>query len=466
PTLPPIDDEDIIVRDGHRLAGNRLNVLFGAETDRQDAARWTDSFKELYPSGINQVLFYDPETKLMSVQVDPSMRAEMLTALPGQISDIEFIVFEETVMEPTERPSDPIFGNSELSWFYEPTGIYDAWDITQGSENVIVAVVDSYFDLDNQEFAHTSIVSPYSVANGSSDVSLPDGYSSSSPDQVLAHGTMVSGLIFAAPDNGNGAAGISPGCQFMPVSLGHRFGCLAMLQGLLYAINHGAKVVNISAGLSFAEEVENLSDIEQITLSRNILLDQENVWKYVFDMAEKFYVTIVWAAGNDNIFTAIDASKRGDKTIKVSSVGCTLNKANFSNYGNFPAEGIFESTVSAPGEHIYGLLPGTDHGLDVKGTSFSAPIVAGAVGLMKSLDMSLGTRQIVSILQSTGKPVESDSRVGPSINVAKALERVREGFLPYDSLAAYMAAASGVLMVPTTLNSPLELTDTAASTAL
>ena len=44
-------------------------------------------------------------------------------------------------------------------------------------------------------------------------------------------------------------------------------------------------------------------------------------------MADKFYVTIVWAAGNENVFTALDASKRGDNTIKVSAVDKSMSKA-------------------------------------------------------------------------------------------------------------------------------------------
>ena len=55
--------------------------------------------------------------------------------------------------------------------------------------------------------------------------------------------------------------------SFMPVSLGRRFGCFAMLQGLLYAINHGAQVVNISAGMSFTDAMANMSVEQQIEIA-------------------------------------------------------------------------------------------------------------------------------------------------------------------------------------------------------
>ena len=130
-----------------------------------------------------------------------------------------------------------------------------------------------------------------------------------------------------------------------------------MLQGLLFAVNHGAQVVNISAGMSFAEEVASWPVERQIEMARRELLAQEDVWKYVFDMCEKYYVTIVWAAGNENVFTALDASKRGDNTIKVSAVDKNFAKADFSNFGNFAERNIFESTVSAPAPRYSAKFP-------------------------------------------------------------------------------------------------------------
>jgi len=128
-------------------------------------------------------------------------------------------------------------------------------------------------------------------------------------------------------------------------------------KGLLFAVNHGAQVVNISAGMSFADEVASWPVDRQIEMARRELLAQEDVWKYVFDMCDKYRVTIVWAAGNENIFTALDASKRGQNTIKVSSVDRDFSKSSFSNFGNFPERRIYESTVSAPGAKVYGELP-------------------------------------------------------------------------------------------------------------
>ncbi len=84
-------------------------------------------------------------------------------------------------------------------------------------------------------------MSPYNVQTGTDDVGVHEDFNPNQPDLVLSHGTMVGSIAVGAADNAHGSAGIASACSFMPVSLGRRFGCFAMLQGLLYAINHGAR---------------------------------------------------------------------------------------------------------------------------------------------------------------------------------------------------------------------------------
>ena len=166
------------------------------------------------------------------------------------------------------------------------------------------------------------------------------------------------------------------------------------------------------------------------------------------------------------MFTALDASKRGSNTIKVSAVDRNLAKATFSNFGNFAERRIFESTVSAPGTKVFGELPGGGE-MAVDGTSFSAPIVAGAVGLMKSLDISLTTQEISAILQETGRVVATRSTIGPIIQLRPALDKVIDGFLPFDTFKEVIANVPGdSIRYATTLMRPLRYTEESDSTML
>lgn len=445
--VPPINEDDVIDDGGRPVVGNRLNVLFGAETGQADYEAWVTRFKELYPDSVYQVLFYDPNTKLMSIQVEAERRQEIMAALPQQIPDIPFLVFEEEVMEGGARPNDPVFGHEDHAYYFNMIKAQQAWDLTMGSQDVIVAIVDSYFDLQNVEFADTRIVAPYSVARGDSIVDLPAEYNPQNPDGVLAHGTMVAAMAVGATNNGRASAGMAPSCRLMPISLSKTFGSLAMLQGVLYAINHRAQVINISAGVAFTDEINSLPPEAQIELARTELLGQQVVWDYVYDMAARNFVTIVWAAGNEDVFCAMDASKRNANTIRVSAVDATMSKAEFSNYGNFPEQNLYESTVSAPGVSVPGLVPKTTGYMLVDGTSFSAPIVTGCVGLVKSLDPTLATTEIVDLLQSTGvQPRGAEaSTIGPIVQIGPALEKLYTTFMSFDDFRQAISSGSGSL---------------------
>ena len=108
---------------------------------------------------------------------------------------------------------------------------------------------------------------------------------------------------------------------------------------------------------------------------------------------------------------------RSNNVINVSAVDQKNNRTSFSNYGKL-------SHVSAPGIDIYSSTPGNNFKF-FPGTSMAAPIVTGAIALMKSIKPDLSTAQIKDILRKTGKQ-SSDIRIGPTIQINKALEEVRK----------------------------------------
>ena len=428
--LNPIDSTDIIDDNHRQVVRNRLNVLLDADSGDEIFNQWSEEFKTLYPSDDYKVTYYDPLTKLMQIEVPEDDRQRLIAELPQEISDISFMVFPEGMLGPlAHQPNDPAFQEPQLNWYFDPIQCYDAWDITMGSPNIIVAIVDSYFDLGHDDLNSERIVMPYSVWRRTGNVAPDESVES----PCFEHGSMVASQALGTIDNERGAAGIAPLCKFMPISMGHQFTSMTMVQGVLYAIYQGAAVVNISAGTSWPDEVAEWPLEEQIEFARTQWLEEQGVWDWVTALVNQRNVTLVWAAGNENVFSAMDASKRGPASIKVSALDTDLTKASFSNFGNFPEYNVEESTVSAPGVDIIGAKPFNTYDIG-PGTSFAAPIVTGVVALMKSIDPTLSTAEITQILQETGKPVPNCPTIGPMIQVRDALLRVKENFANFDDI--------------------------------
>jgi hypothetical protein len=158
----------------------------------------------------------------------------------------------------------------------------------------------------------------------------------------------------------------------------------------------------------------------QKDLINNHFKEEERLWREIMRIAARHSSTIIVAAGNDNVLAGIDALHRPELFITVSAVdnnNQNFNKADFSNYGQF-------STISAPGVGIYSSVGENDYQI-MDGTSMAAPIVAGAVALMKSLNDSITSKQIICILQNTGLETQGD--IGKLLQLDKALEKVKSG---------------------------------------
>ncbi len=448
--LPPYTDDEIVEDSvGHQTVGDRLNVMLDSQCNDDTFNQWADAFKQNYPGEEYKILTYDPLTKTLQIQVPQEECQQVMQELPQKISDIRFLVFPESVMGSfqTDRPNDPAFAHPDYTWHFEPIQAYEAWEITKGSNQVTVAIIDSYFDLNHDELNSDRIVNPFCVPRRTGNVAPPDEGCAEAP---FRHGSLVACTTLGNMDNQRGTAGIAPNCKFMPIAAGHQFTSMTLLQGLLYAIYHGANVVNISAGDAYPQgcPIYQMSPEEQIAMSQQWRKEEEAVWDYAFDLANARNVTVVWAAGNDALFTALDPSKRGDRSIKVSAVDTELKRADFSNYGNFADQNIAESTISAPGVNIFGACPYNDYiPLDWgAGTSFAAPIVTGAVALMKSIDPTLSTAEIIQILRDTGKPIDSNPEIGKLLQIKDALLKVKENFVSMDDLMSDHSRFEGLWM--------------------
>lgn len=425
--LPPFEETQPVPnpRNGGAttIYPNLLYVILDSESNDDTFRKFAQKFSSLYPAPEHKIVYYSTGSKTMVLNVPEPQRDVICERLPEQISEVEFYVIPVEVMTQNAPTAfnDPVFKDADKSWYLAPIQAQEAWEITKGSPDVIVGIVDSYMDLNHQELKGERYIYPYDVVNKTSNVLPPAG---SSPNDV-GHGTFVTSIAVGNANNNAGLSGIAPNCKFIPVSLGNTLNTITVVEGLLYCIYHGASVINISIGSRFSDEVVNMPVNQQIAFSEQYCIEQEHMFDYVFKLAEKRNVTIVWSAGNQHCFGAMDTAKRNPNTIRVAAVDRNLQRAEFSNFGNIRDMGIYESTISAPGVKIWGAVPGNKYML-WDGTSFAAPIITGVVALLKSQNKDLTTQQIIKILQSTGKPLSDSPEIGNLVQIKDALIKAKQ----------------------------------------
>ncbi len=401
--LVPIEEGDIDLDDDsiRSIVTNRLNICVEDEGRLEDFMK---DFSETYSDKEYEIIYYDTIVQRLQIRLPKEERVALKEELNAKFPKYKLLIWEEDVYDADFSPQDPDFKQGDNSWYFSCVGAYSAWDKGLGNDKLIVAIVDGGFDLNHPELKDR-VVDQYNVCDRKHKVSIHH------------HGTHVAATAVGSINNASGVSGIAPNCALMAIQVADKHGQMtetAIIDGVLYAIHHGAKVVNLSLGANFGPAFLNLSYAEQVMFMKSNSLDQEKLWNKIYAMGERYGVTIVWAGGNDNLLIGLDACTRSSRAIKVSAIDKSLSKADFSNYG-------FLSTVSAPGVEIYNAYPNNEYKA-IQGTSMAAPIVTGAIALIKSRQPNLTTGQIAELLRRTGIPAKGD--VGPIIQIDKALEIV------------------------------------------
>lgn len=419
PVVLPIEDGDVgMSADGKtQIATDRLNILL-EKTNENTMLEWAKAFKKAYPDEEYEIFYYNKEFYNLQIKVPADAREQVKKEIKDKLSDFSFDVFDETVYK-SENVSfnDPELKNPVHTWYLREIGAFDAWDIVQGDSDVVVAVVDNGFDLTHPEF-EGKIYHPYNVLTQNGE--LRPIITRNGED---AHGTHVAATAVGNCNNGTGLLGIAPKCKLLPVQVGNdnpdgSMSNLAIMEGVMYAISQNADVINVSLGMYTPSVVKSMSEAQQLNFISSTMKHEELMWARIFEKARQRNCIIVFAAGNDNVVSGIDPKKRSRDAILVSALNTDLSKADFSNFGLYPQLDRYYSTVSAPGVDIYSAAPHNSY-TSMNGTSMAAPVVSGAVALLKSIDKSLDVNQVVSILQQSGRYVGNN--IGPMINLHSAV---------------------------------------------
>lgn len=219
------------------------------------------------------------------------------------------------------------------------------------------------------------------------------------------HGTHCAGIAAAVSNNAVGIASMSPNNQFVEVTsiqvlTGFGFGSQKqIIDGMILAADKGADVISMSLG-GLANSLRQKA--------------YEDAVKY----CNKKGSVIVVAAGNSSKDARNYTPANLDGVITVSAIDSKLDKAIFSNHVTHLKMG-----VAAPGVAIYSTFPNNEY-KTFNGTSMATPYVAGLVGILKSIQPDLTTKQVYAILNESGKNTNATKETGKLIQPAKAIQLV------------------------------------------
>lgn len=344
----------------------------------------------------------DRKSRITTIQ-----RKQQIRALPEvAFAEPNYIYHIAGAPQGGNTPNDPFFN---LQWHYPLIHLPEAWAITKGSANVIVAIIDTgitaHPDLLSRDsgFGFDMISDPQIGNDGDGfDNNPTDPGDLSDNGQSSWHGTHVAGTIGAATNNGIGVSGVDWFCKLMHVrALGVGGGSNFDIGE---AMKYAAKLTNASGSLPTTRaNVINMS-LGGPGFSQN----QQNI----VDQVRAAGVTVIAAAGNNNSNQAFfPASYNG--VISVSAVDFSSQKAPYSNFGtgvdiaapggdlgadlnqdNF-ADGVLSTLVDdskQPFKFIFKFY---------QGTSMASPHVAGVAALLLSVNANLTPDQVETALEST-----------------------------------------------------------------
>jgi subtilisin family serine protease len=319
---------------------------------------------------------------------DPARFATALAARPG-IEFVQPLVSRRSAV--VAEPSLAGAPNAAAEWQFAAAGetaVPD--DVLQAAAGVTIAVVDTGADLSAPDLSAKAPLA-HDVRTGSEDVRDGNG-----------HGTFVASLAAGSSSNGDGIAGFGGEAKLIVVRAGTSDGTFTDVDeaaGIVYAVDHGAKIVNLSLGGTSTSSTE----------------------RRALEYATAHGVLLVAAAGNDRqhgnpleypaaLLQPAGSDGAGGTGLSVAASGPDGRPAPFSNTGSYislAAPGVdvlgAVSALSSPADYPRTQLAGAREGLYgfASGTSFATPEVSGAAALVWAANPALTAADVTRILKQT-----------------------------------------------------------------
>ncbi|MBU0608428.1 MAG: S8 family serine peptidase [Armatimonadetes bacterium] len=352
----------------------------------------------------------------------------------------------DALIYPALIPDDPQYSQQyHLPIISAP----QAWDVTTGSSEVVIAIVDSGVDLDHPDMAGKIWVNTDEVPNNGLDDDhngyvddwrgwdfhddnndpnpSPDGEDNDhngTADEEVNHGTLVAGTAAAVGNDGWGCAGLDWTAKIMALQVFPDDGGTAVstvIEGINYATDNGADIINLSIGGSYIA-----SFTAPITAAYNagalVVSAGGNSGDELKDSTSSWESPVC----NDgaNVFTENH----------VLGVGATDRNDRITYYSNYDGSSAHFIDIMAPGDTIYGPnayfpgIPGFNSYFGTNsGTSFSCPMVTGLAAMLKGRSPSASPSDLIAAISGSGDNIDAlnpgyaGKMGGGRLNCARAL---------------------------------------------
>lgn len=333
--------------------------------------------------------------RTFSIYLKTDKYKENVTKALQQTAYFEYVESRENKINmPLSIPNDPFAAPVTGSQYYlEQINAYKAWDVSKGDTNVVICVVDNGIDWNHPE-VKTKIkrnqADPFDGIDNDNDgfidnsmgwdVANNDAFPEDSTG-VRAHGTSVAAIAAGLSNNNLGIASVGYNCKFIPIKIfkdGNPAGNEAY-DGVIYAAEHGCKVINLSWG-----QVGGFSQYEQAVINY-AAIDNDAV-----------VVAASFPKEGDFVFTT-----PGDYENVLSVVGLQANSLK----GN-PQSYHYWLDVSVPTNDI--ITADLNSGYrTTSGVSLGVPMVSGAAALARSVHPDLNSTQIQELLRVTSTNIDT-----------------------------------------------------------
>jgi subtilisin family serine protease len=325
-------------------------------------------------------------------QVRPAGDVAAFAANVSRLRGIRFVQATATRHEHAEPALALPFGRP-LPWEWQYTLTReDVVDqaILRAASAITIAVIDTGADVTAPDLAAKSPVA-WNQRTGNDDVR-----------DAVGHGTFVAALAAGSVSNGEGIAGFGGDAKLMVIKAGSGDGSFTDLDeasAIVYAVDHGARIINLSLGGPSTTNTE----------------------RHAIDYATLHGALLVAAAGNEYqdgnpieypaaLLQPVGSNGVGGRGLAVGASTTSGERASFSNTGTYlslvaPGENVFSavSSTSAPSRFPRVTLPGSLAGLYgyASGTSFAAPEVSGAAALVWAANPLLDAAGVAQALKDS-----------------------------------------------------------------